>query len=54
VRSYPVSTAIVGIADVAHLEENLRVASAFEQLSEEEVAETRALGDRNLKHPTST
>jgi predicted aldo/keto reductase-like oxidoreductase len=43
VLSYPVSTAVVGIADVAHLEENVRIASAFEQLSEQEMAEIRAL-----------
>jgi aryl-alcohol dehydrogenase-like predicted oxidoreductase len=38
-----VSTAIVGISDIAHLEENVRVACAFEPLSEEEMAEIRAL-----------
>ena len=43
VLSYPVSTAIVGISEIAHLEENVRVASAFEQLSEEEMAGIRAL-----------
>ena len=43
VLSYPVSTAIVGISDIAHLEENVRIASAFEPLSEEEMAEIRAL-----------
>jgi len=43
VLSYPVATAVVGIADVAHLEENVRIASAFEQLSEQEMAEIRAL-----------
>jgi aryl-alcohol dehydrogenase-like predicted oxidoreductase len=42
VLSYPVSTAIVGISEVAHLEENVRVASAFEPLSEEEKAAIRA------------
>jgi aryl-alcohol dehydrogenase-like predicted oxidoreductase len=42
VLSYPISTAIVGISDVAHLEENVRVASAFEPLSEEEMAAIRA------------
>ncbi len=40
--SYPVSTAIVGITDITHLEENVRVACAFEQLSEGEMAEIRA------------
>ena len=43
VLSYPVSTAIVGISEIAHLEENVRIASAFEQLSEEEMAGIRAL-----------
>jgi aryl-alcohol dehydrogenase-like predicted oxidoreductase len=41
VLSYPVSTAIVGISAVSHLEENVRVASAFEPLSEKEMAEFR-------------
>ena len=43
VLSYPVSTAVVGISDVSHLEENVRIASAFEPLSEQEMAEIRAL-----------
>jgi aryl-alcohol dehydrogenase-like predicted oxidoreductase len=43
VLSYPVSTAVVGISDLSHLEENVRIASAFEPLSEEEMAEIRAL-----------
>jgi aryl-alcohol dehydrogenase-like predicted oxidoreductase len=43
VLSYPVSTAVVGISDVSHLEENVRIASTCEQLSEEEMAEIRAL-----------
>jgi aryl-alcohol dehydrogenase-like predicted oxidoreductase len=43
VLSYPVSIAIVGISDVSHLEENVRIARAFEQLSEEEMAEIRAV-----------
>jgi aryl-alcohol dehydrogenase-like predicted oxidoreductase len=43
VLSYPVSTAIVGISGLAHLEENVRIASDFEPLSEEEMAEIRAL-----------
>ena len=43
VLSYPVSTAIVGISDIAHLEENVRIASAFEPLSEEEMAQIRVL-----------
>jgi len=42
VLSHPVSTAIVGISAVAHLEENVRVARAFEPLGERDVAEIRA------------
>jgi aryl-alcohol dehydrogenase-like predicted oxidoreductase len=45
VLSYPVSTAVVGISDVSHLEENVRIASAFTPLSEEEMAEIRALAE---------
>jgi hypothetical protein len=41
VLSHPVSTAIIGITDIAHLEENVRVAKAFEQLSKKEMAEIR-------------
>jgi aryl-alcohol dehydrogenase-like predicted oxidoreductase len=33
----------VGISDVSHLEENVRIASVFEPLSEEEMAGIRAL-----------
>lgn len=40
--SYPVATAVVGISEVAHLEENVRIAGAFEQLSEDEMASIRA------------
>jgi hypothetical protein len=43
VLSYPVSTAVVGISAVSHLEENVRVARAFEPLSEVEMAEIRGL-----------
>ncbi len=43
VLSYPISTAVVGITDISHLEENVRVASAFEQLSEEEMNEIREI-----------
>jgi predicted aldo/keto reductase-like oxidoreductase len=43
VLSYPVSTAVVGISALPHLEENVRIAGAFEPLSEEEMAEIRAL-----------
>ncbi len=42
VLSYPVSTAIVGISQVSHLEENVRIASAFEPLTEEQMAAIRA------------
>jgi len=41
--SYPVSTAIVGISDISHLEENVRIASAFKQLDEEEMVQIEAL-----------
>lgn len=40
--SYPVSTAIMGISVLSHLEENVRVASNFRQLTEQEMAEVRA------------
>ena len=40
--SYPISTAIVGISEVAQLEENIRIARAFQQLSEEEMEAIRA------------
>jgi len=43
VLSYPVSTAIVGISELAHLEENVRIARAFAPLTAAEMAETRAL-----------
>jgi aryl-alcohol dehydrogenase-like predicted oxidoreductase len=43
ILSYPVSTAIVGITELAHLEENVRSARAFEPLGQEEMAELRAL-----------
>jgi aryl-alcohol dehydrogenase-like predicted oxidoreductase len=46
VWSYPVSTAIVGITDVAHLEENVRIARDFEPLSKQEMAEIRVLAQR--------
>jgi len=40
--SHPVTTAIVGISVVPHLEENVRIASNFKQLTEGEMAEIRA------------
>jgi aryl-alcohol dehydrogenase-like predicted oxidoreductase len=43
VLSYPVSTAIAGISDIAHLEENVSVASAFKQLGEEQMTQIEAL-----------
>ena len=42
VLSYPVSTVIVGISVVQHLEENVRIARAFKPLSKEEMAEFKA------------
>lgn len=41
--SYPVSTTIMGISAIPHLEENVRIASSFEQLSDEEMADIRAV-----------
>ncbi len=46
VLSYQVSTAIVGISDVSHLEENVRIASSFEPLSETKMAEIRAIAQK--------
>ncbi|MFN2245011.1 MAG: aldo/keto reductase [Anaerolineae bacterium] len=45
VLSYPVSTAIVGISELAHLEENVRIARAFEPLSDDQMAGIRALAE---------
>jgi aryl-alcohol dehydrogenase-like predicted oxidoreductase len=42
VLSHPVSTAIVGISAVSHLEENVRAARAFEPLDARAMAEVRA------------
>jgi aryl-alcohol dehydrogenase-like predicted oxidoreductase len=42
VLSHPISTAVMGISAVPHLEENVRVACAFKPLSEKEMAEIRA------------
>ncbi len=39
--SHPVATTIVGITELEYLEENIRLASAFEPLSEEEMNEIR-------------
>ena len=41
VYSYPVSTAIVGISVIPHLEQNVEITKNFEQLSEEEMAAIR-------------
>lgn len=54
VLSYPVATAVVGISEVAHLEENVRIARNFTPLSEEEMAKIRLLaqgvsGQRTLE-----
>jgi len=46
VLSYPVATAVVGITDVSHLEENVRIASGFKPLSAEEMTEVRAVARR--------
>ena len=46
VLSYPVATAVVGITDVSHLEENVRIASGFKPLSAEEMTEIRAVARR--------
>jgi len=35
--SYPISTAIVGISQISHLEENINIARAFQPLSQEEM-----------------
>ncbi len=43
VLSYPVATVIVGISEIAHLEENVRAAKAFRPLTEEEKARIRAM-----------
>jgi aryl-alcohol dehydrogenase-like predicted oxidoreductase len=40
--AHPVSTAVVGISDISHLEENVRIARAFKPPSVEELAEIRA------------
>jgi aryl-alcohol dehydrogenase-like predicted oxidoreductase len=42
VLSHPVSTAIVGISAVSHLEENVRAARAFEPLDAKAMADIRA------------
>lgn len=42
VLTHPVSTAIVGISTLSHLEENVRLARTFEPLGEKEMAELRA------------
>lgn len=41
--SYPVSTTIMGISAVPHLEEDVRIASSFEPLNEQEMADIRAV-----------
>ena len=47
VLSYPVSTAIVGITELAHLEQNVRIARAFEPLGQKEMAEIQALAQKS-------
>lgn len=46
VLSHPVATAVVGISDISHLEENVRIAKAFKPLTENEMAEVRAAARR--------
>ena len=46
VLTHPVSTTVVGISTVAHLEENVRAACAFEPLSAHEMAEIRTTATR--------
>ncbi len=41
--SYPVSTTIMGISEKRFLDEDVRIASSFEKLSDEEMAEIRSL-----------
>jgi hypothetical protein len=41
--SYPVSTAIVGVSTLSHLEENVPIAGALEPLSEEEMTKLHTL-----------
>lgn len=41
VFSYPVSTAIVGISQISHLEQNVEIAKRFEKLSDEEMEQIR-------------
>lgn len=41
--SYPVSTTIMGISAIPHLEEDVRIAGSFERLSDDEMAEIRAV-----------
>ncbi len=43
VYSLPVSTAIVGISSIEELEENIRIASDFEELSDAEMRSTESL-----------
>jgi uncharacterized protein len=42
VFSYPVSTAVVGISVIPHLEQNVEIAKTFRQLTREEMEEIRA------------
>lgn len=46
VLSHPVSTAIVGITDIAHLEQNVRIARAFQPLSEAETVAIESQAQR--------
>jgi hypothetical protein len=51
VLNHPVSTAIVGITDIAHLEQNVGIARAFEPLTEEEMAAIEAEAQMNRSDP---
>ncbi|TVR15603.1 MAG: aldo/keto reductase [Balneolaceae bacterium] len=42
VLSYPISTAIVGISIIPHLEDNVRTAKSFRQMSDEEMVRLRS------------
>jgi uncharacterized protein len=41
--SYPVATTIMGISQIPHLEEDVRIASAFQPLTPEEMAQVRTI-----------
>jgi len=51
VLSYPVSTAIIGISEVAHLEENVEAAKAFRPLDPAQMEEIRQLARSKAGSP---